>query len=365
LNTPTDERIASRDELLAQVLPAVRSILKRKSGATLAEDDARRDNIDAIELYHEVITRIWERIASTAAKDDVADLKAYAATVTHNAWSDFLREKYPRRTSLKNRLRYFAEHQPKYALWQGQGGESMCGLAKWKLGAIDVPTSRIQALRDGRERVPDLRLSGRAFEQFDASAWDNLLDALFKRLGGPIPLDDLVAVTAYLVGLKEDRHESLDDEDDDLGEQLADDGPTPHEIVQMRSTLARLWIAITRLKSDYRCAYLLNVPGPGKSRAELEVFVVNGIVSIADIGAVLALDDGQFRIACAEIGLEEADRAHVELARTPNEQFFVLWGYLPLADLVIGKMLGLAQQQVINRRMLAMKELARAMQGEK
>jgi RNA polymerase sigma factor (sigma-70 family) len=363
LNAPS--KTAQRDELLAQVLPAVRSILKRKSGATLAEDDTRRDNVDAIELYHEVITRVWERITTRDDAADVADLKAYAATVAHNAWSDYLRDKYPRRTSLKNRLRYFIEHQPKYALWQNAIGESMCGLRKFQLGANDVPPARIAALREGREKVPDLRMPGRAFEQFDAAAWDGVLDALFTRLAGPMSIDDLVAVTSYLVGLKEDRHESFDDDDEELDERLADDALTPDQVAQMRSTLAKLWIAITALKSDYRSAYLLNVPGPGKSRAELEVFVVNGVASVSEIGETIGLDDSQFRIAAAELALEDADRASVELLRTPHEQFFLLWNYLPLADLLIGRMIGLGQQQVINRRMLAVRELARAMQGER
>jgi Sigma-70 region 2 len=351
--------------LLAQVLPIVRAILRRKSGATLAEDDGRRDNLDAIELYHEVIARVWERLASRDSVQDVADLKAYAATVTHNAWSDYLRDKYPRRASLKNRLRYFIEHQPKYALWQGVGGESMCGLKKMQLGANDAPSARVIALREGREKVPDLRLPGREFEGFDASAWDALLDPLFRRLGGPITLDDLVAVVSALVGLREDRHDSFDDDESELDEHIADSGLTPEQIVQIRSSLVRLWAAVVRLKPDHRCAYLLNVPGPGKSRAELEVFVIHGVASVRAIGDAVALDDGQYRIAYDEIALDDGDRAESAVAREPHQHFVVLWNYLPLADALIGRMLGLAQQQVINRRLLAVRELARAMQSEK
>jgi hypothetical protein len=363
LNAPA--RSAQRDELLAQVLPIVRAILKRKSGATLAEDDGRRDNLDAIELYHEVIARVWERLASRDAGTDIADLKAYAATVTHNAWSDFLRDKYPRRASLKNRLRYFVEHQAKYALWQSAAGESMCGFRKMQLGANDAPSARVIALREGREKVPNLRLPGREFEQFDASAWDGVLDALFVRLGGPIALDDLVAVVSALVGLREDRIDSFDDDEAELDEHIADSGMTPEEIAQIRSALVQLWAAVVRLKPDYCCAYLLNVPGPGKSRAELEVFVIHGVASIGEIGDAVALDDGQYRIAYDEIDLEDADRAETAVARAPGDHFVVLWRYLPLADALIGRMLGLAQQQVINRRLLAVRELARAMQSEK
>ena len=355
---------APRDQLLAQVLPTVRAILKRKSGQTLADDDTRHDNVDAIELYHEVIARLWERLASGTAHD-VDDLKAYAATVTHNAWSDYLREKYPRRTSLKNRLRYFLEHQPKYAMWSGPGGESLCGFRAWQLGAQTVGGDRIAALREGRDKIPSAALPTRQFEQFDAAVWDTLLDALFKRLSGPLALDDLVSVTVQLIGMKEDRLESLDDtEDDEPADEIADHEPTPEQRFETRATLTRVWAAVVRLKPDYRCAYLLNLPGPGKSRSDIEVFVVNGIVGIADIGAAIGLDERQFRIAIAELALEEDDRAELVMLTTPRDQFFLLWKYLPLADQVIGRVLGLAQQQVINRRMLAMKELARALKDE-
>ncbi len=358
----TPAKSALRDELLEQILPTVRAILRRKSGATLADDDARRDNVDAVELYHEVIARVWERISGDHA-GDVADLRAYAATVAHNAWSDYLRDKYPRRTRLKNRLRYFIEHRPAYALWQGQAGETLCGLRAWQMGAGVATTERIAALRDGRERIAELRLPGREFEQFGADDWDRLLGVLLRRLAGPLALDDLVGLVAGRLGLKEDRHESIDD--DGFDDAIADEAPTPDQVNEIRRTLARVWVAIQRLKPDYRCAYLLNPPGPGKSRAELEVFVVNGIAGITEIGEAVALDDGQFRIACDAIALEDADRASVELLRSPRDQFFLLWKYLPFADLLIGRLLGLGQQQVINRRTLALRELARQLNGEK
>ncbi len=355
----------TRDALLAQVLPTVRAIHKRKSGQSLADDDTRHDNVDAIELYHEVIARLWERIVSGDA-EGIDDLKGYAASVTHNAWSDYLREKYPRRTSLKNRLRYFLEHQPRYALWAGPGGEFLCGFRAWQVGASAAGGERIAALREGREKIAAAALPTRAFEQFDATVWDTLLDALFRRLSGPLGLDDLVSVTVQLIGLKEDRLESIDDaEDDEPRDELVDHEPTPDQRAEMRATLRQLWTAVVRLKPDYRCAYLLNLPGPGKSRSDLEVFVVNGIAGIAEIGTALGLDERQLAIAFGELALDDADRADRALLITPDHQFFLLWKYLPLADQIIGRMLGLGQQQVINRRMLAMRELARVLRGEK
>ena len=345
----------------------VRAILQRKSGMSIAEDDARHDNIDAIELYHEILARVWERLSSVDDACDVRDIKAYAATVSHNAWSDYLRDKYPRRASLKNRLRYFFGHQARYAVWTGTDGKLLAGYRAWQLGAAPAATPRITALREGREGLPTGAVPRKPLEQCNASDWDALFRPLLDRLCGPTTLDDLVAITARLIGLKEERIESLtQDDDDEPTHEMADvDGSRPDRDHEMRSTLVELWAAIVRLKPDYRCAYLLNIPGPGKSRGDIEVFVLHGIASIGEIGTLLALNDSQFQTVWDGVEVDPADRAELAIPQSPNAQFYLLWKYLPLADALIAKLLGLAQQQVINRRMLALRELARALGAEK
>ncbi len=361
---------ADRDQLLAQVVPIVRAILRRKSGMTLAEGDARRDNIDAIELYHDVLARLWERIALAEPDTDaVADLKGYAAAVTYNAWSDHLRDKYPRRASLKNRLRYFLAHQPKYAVSEAADGEIVGGLRKWLLHGATAPATRVAELLDGRERLPPGCVPRKAMEQCSADDWDRLLDALFTKLGGPVGLDDLVALTARLIGLKEDRVESLDQGNDDDDDAASDDTEdtqtlTPDRQAELNSTLRQLWSAVCKLKTDYRYAYLLNIPGPGKSRGDIEVFALHGIASIAEIGERLALNDSQYQTIAEHVELDADDAADLARATDSQARFYVLWKYLPLADSVIARLLGLEQQQVINRRMLAMRELARTLRGD-
>ncbi len=360
---------ADRDQLLAQVVPIVRAILRRKSGMTLSESDTRRDNIDAIELYHDVLARLWERIALGESNTDaVADLKGYAAAVTYNAWSDHLREKYPRRASLKNRLRYFLAHQPKYAVSESADGEIVGGLRKWLLHGGVAPATRVAELLDGRERLPAGCVPRKAMEQCTADDWDRLLDALFTKLGGPVGLDDLVALTARLIGLKEDRIESLDEGDDDDDERADDTEDTqtltPDRQAELNSALRQLWSAVCKLKTDYRYAYLLNIPGPGKSRGDIEVFALHGIASIAEIGERLALSDSQYQTIAELVGLDADDAAELARATGSQARFYVLWKYLPLADSVIARLLGLEQQQVINRRMLAMRELARTLRGD-
>jgi DNA-directed RNA polymerase specialized sigma24 family protein len=346
---------------LEQIGTTVRAILRRKSGMSLRDDDTHPDNVEAIELLHEVMVRLLDRQASAgaAAWDDLA---AYAATTAHNAWSDHLRQKYPKRASLKNRLRYFLSHQPRYDCWNGSDGDLLAGLHAWRLESAQPPgDQRVAALREGRERLPAGSVPRKALERFEAPDWDRLLGALFERLRAPLPLDGLVSVVATLVGLKEDRTESLDalaDDDGELG--LADDAVrTPEEAAEVRSMLRELWGAVLALKPDYRAAYLLNLPGPGKTRADIEVFVLQGVASLTDIEQAIGLERWQYGMAFDQLPLDAADRAALDEHTVRIDRFCVLWKHLPLADALIGRLLGLEQQQVINRRMLALRELAR------
>jgi hypothetical protein len=354
---------ASNEESLAGVLPVVRAILRRKTGMSLAEDDARRDNVDAIELYHDALTRIWDRLRSDTAS--IADLKAYAATVTHNVWSEYLRQKYPKRASLKNRLRYFLTHQPRYGVWESPEGELVAGFRKWQLAGTLLATGKLTGMRDGTQKLPPGSLPPRGFEQWNAQDWDRLLDALFVKAGAPASVDDLVGAVAELVGLKEERFESLDEEDDDASEfePAASDDDLPDRRAEIRSSLRELWTAICRLKDDYRCAYLLNIPGPGKSRGDIEVFPLHGIATIAQIAAVLSLNERQYQTAWDLLELGDDDLKDLARLSTAEDKFCLLWKHLPLADTTIGRLLGLDRQQVINRRMLATRELARAITG--
>jgi len=368
LPTMTTTARDPRSALLEEAAPLVRAILVRKSGMTLAESDSRIENLDAIELHHEVMAKLWERLADPdAAPPDIRDVKGYVASIAYNAWSDHLREKYPKRASLKNRVRYFLGHQAKYAVWSGADGETVAGFRRWQVGVNAAPASRVSALRAQEERLPAGSVPRKDMERFDRGDWDQLLDALLTRLGGPVTLDDAVSMIAVLIGLKEDRLESLDDasdEGDAHGIDIEDeDGPRPERIHEMRSMLAALWLAICALKHDYRCAYLLNIPGAGKTRGDIEVFVLQGIASLVEIGTALALTPEQFEAAWRELELDPDDRADLATLASSEEYFCLLWKYLPLADLLIGRLLGLEQQQVINRRMLALRELARALGG--
>jgi DNA-directed RNA polymerase specialized sigma24 family protein len=348
---------------LAHAAETVRSVLRRKSGMSLRDDDPRPANLEALELCHDVIARLWEREVDAGA-DAPADATAFAATVAHNAWSDHLRRKYPRRTSLKNRLRYFLSHQPKYRVWDS-AGDSVAGLHAWHVtGRAPADPARLRAWTgtDGQRAAGLARASvpRKPMEACGADDWDRLLGALFEQAQAPLVLDDLVRVVALLLDLQEDRVESLSGSDEDGDLDPADtETPGPERRAEIRAMLRQLWGAVRALRSDYRLAYLLNIPGAGKTRGDIEVFALHGIASIEEIAAAIGLDAAQYQRLFAQLPLNDCDRMAAAACSDGLEHFALLWRQLPLPDAAIGALLGLEQQQVINRRMLALRELAR------
>lgn len=349
---------------LAQAADTVRAVLRRKSGMSLRDDDTRPANVEALELVHNVVARLWEREVDAAA-DVPEDSAAFAATVAHNAWSDLLRQKYPRRTSLKNRLRYFLSHQPKYRVWDSVGGDSVAGLHAWQVtGRAPAEPARLRTWTgaDGRQAgsLPRGSVPSKPMESCDAADWDRLLGALFEHAQAPLVLDDLVRVVALLLDLQEDRVESLSGSDEDGDFDPADsETPGPERRAEIRAMLRQLWGAVRALRPDYRLAYLLNIPGAGKTRGDIEVFALHGIATMAEIAAAIGLDAAQYRRLFAALPLSDADRAEAAACGDELEHFALLWRQLPLPDAAIATLLGLEQQQVINRRMLALRELAR------
>ena len=348
--------------LMEQLGQTVRAALRRRSGLSLAADDMRSENLDALDVYQDALARVWERIGDGSTGDtDVADLKAYATTVAYNLWSDHLRRRNPRRTSLKNRLRYFLSHAPDYAIWEGPESALWCGLRAWRYGTVTVDPSRTLRARDDSSWLPP---QAKSLERYSYSDWNRFVSAAFKRLAGAVLFDDLVALAAQALELREDRIDSLDAEgegDRAIGELADRVSRTPDIEVELRGSISRLWMAVKDLRGDYRCAYLLNIPGPGKSRGDIEVFVELGVARIAEIGAALGLNDGQYVAAWNALPLTPEDRVDTSAAVTPEEKFCLLWNYLPLGDAVIAQLLGIQQQQVINRRTTALRELARAL----
>lgn len=313
--------------------PLIRAVLSRKLRVSLNGTCSTRTAQEAEEIRSEILLQLISRLG--ALKQDrearaIANFRSYVAVTAHNACHEFLRQKYPSRWRLKNRLRYLLTHQKEFALWENEQGEWLCGLAEWR---DSERSRRIDELRgDGGER---LGLAGRNLQSMSLA---ELTAAIFRSARGAVELDELVNTIADLQGLKDVAVESVSAVDDD--EEASDpyEGLTGKESdiaseLEQRRYVERLWLEICQLPERQRAALLLNLRDD-RGGDVIALFPMLGVASIRQIAEVLGL------------------RA---------EDFAALWHDLPLDDATIAARLGVTRQQVINLRKSARERLARRM----
>src|SRR4051812_26716459 len=131
---------AEADSLLAEILsqhahPIIRNIIKAKLGVSFNQQDGSHENQDALEIGSEITGTLLGELRSLKrlpGQKTINNFQNYVAVVTFNACYNYLRRKYPRRHSLKNRLRYLLTHRNDFALWESPDGDWMCGAAVWR-----------------------------------------------------------------------------------------------------------------------------------------------------------------------------------------------------------------------------------------
>ncbi len=276
-----------------------------------------------------------ERLADLRTGRDVepiASLSAYAAVVAYNGWHRFLRERFPIRARLKNRLRYLCGHHPGLALWTDAAGTLVCGLAAWRGVARVDPAARAAAVGDPGDAVA--RALG-ADRRADRLSEADAAPALIRWAGGPLHLDDLVELVGQLLGLTDapPGRPAVDDDGPSEVETIADPAPSALAVLSDREALRGLWAEIEQLPVRQRVALLLNLRD-GEGRGVIALLPLTGVASIRGIAAMLEM---------------------------PASELAALWPVLPLEDAAIAERLGLTRQQVINLRKSARARLGRKM----
>jgi len=274
---------------------------------------ARMETDQVADLRHEVIVRVVSRFRRLRhpEEDPIESFPDYVATVTFNAFDDFVRKNYPLRSKLRNRTLYALTHDPALAVWT-HSGVSVCGLVAWKgkpLGdESPMPLSTIEA---GQK---DLR---------------SALRSLFARSRAPRALEDVVSALSAAAGIPLNETPRTLDEVVEIGSRVRD----PIADLTHRQYLQALWSEIRELPLRQRIALLLQSRDPsGESAAHL--LPVSGIATIREIAQTLEMND---------------------------EDLASLWPRLPAEDLTIAERLGVTRQQVINLRRSARSRLLRRM----
>jgi len=318
--------------------PLIKQIIRYKLRVQLSYEGESVQHQDAEDVYSEVLVRLlklMQQVKAHPREHAIGNFRSYVAVATYRACYEHLRQKYPQRWRLKNRVRYLLTHHPGLALWEGENQDWYGGLTKWR-------TSRPS--RGHTARLFQLLNEPQAFAQVGLSDADlprsnpaEVLKAVFKWVGGPVELDDLVTLVADWWGIK-DQTTSVDTSEggpNDWREGWPDSRLTVEAEVEQRLYLRRLWSEVRQLPPRQRSALLLNLRDEQGSGI-IELLPLTGIATIREIAAAVEM---------------------------PAEEFAGLWSELPLDDAAIAAHLGLTRQQVINLRKSARERLARRMRA--
>lgn len=288
-------RAAALEILVARAAPLIEAILSRYASAVESSDDLR-------DLQATAMMRLLRRLDDVprGEKAPIASFDDFVATLAFNTANDLLRDRFPARTRLKNRVRYVLTHDRRMASWRAPAGMA-AGFSEWRGAATGtLPESSNESIDLPRDDV------------------EAALLALFHASGTPLLLEDIVAALAAAWGVVEP--EAV----------LAFETSAPVAPGHQRDTLVQLWSEIRALRPQQRAALLLNLRD--RDSSAIEIFVLLGVATIDELAAAL------------EMSVEE---------------LAALWNALPLDDKTIAGRLGVSRQQVINLRRAARDRLAR------
>lgn len=305
-----DENAAEeRLEMLVrdEALPIVRGVVGIRLG---------RDGRDLDDICNEIVMQVVRRLRSARDRGEgepIASFRGYVATAAYRGCDAWLRDKYPERHRLRNRVQYLVSHHPDFFLRAGEKRRWLCGLARDASAADRTPRLRELELR-GLDWMTEAALKG---ERLAATC-----RSLFDSVHGAVDLEVLVTILAR--GL--DAPQATTAEHD-----VADERAHVSMTLEQQSNLRRLWQELRLLPRAQRVAVLLNLRGTDGEEL-LSLLPLIGIATIAEIARTL----------------EMAPQALAEI-----------WNELPWSDHHIATLLGITRQQVINLRKSGRERLIR------
>lgn len=346
------------EDLLLEVDSTIRGAVRHKLRVSLRGNDLREQNLDAMDVLQDIRLKLVRRLSENEPGDEgtsIQEWNAYAATVAYRTCADYLRARYPVRTSLKNSLRRILDKSDRFLTWTSGNGELMCGFAGWKNPSFSMDMARILELREDPFRLSPSALPKVSADTMRAADWHTLLEETFNYVGGPLPLDDLIAIVAPVTGMEDvpDAGESeASDEPAEL-DMLRSHDLTPYASWLTCERLKLYWAAVLKLLVWHRVAYLMN-----HRDGDLEALSLYGVATLEQIGESLELTASQYEILARELRVAELPAAPAA------HRFLLFWSYLPIEDNVIAILLATTRAQVIGYRNKAKERLKRMLAAE-
>lgn len=320
----TDEAEAQR--FLAALIvehaePVIQGLVARKLSLPMGGVPEEADDVGC-EIRGQLIARL-RALRADSTQTPIADFRAYVAGTSYRACAAHLRERYPQRWRVVNRVRYLLVKQSQFGLWQNESGEWLGGFVGW---GAELRTRRLlspdqvyallgNALPDALLGIPDA-----TFHRVSAA---QQMESLLTWADAFITLDDLVAIFAHWWGMQD--HAPLT-----LREQ-ADPYRSLETQLEQRNYLRKLWQEVESLPLRQRQALLLHLQC-GRAQSALTLLPALQIASLRQIAAAMDM---------------------------PAEELAQLWNQLPLDDGRIAEYLHVTRRQVINLRLSARERLQR------
>lgn len=328
----TDEDQA--DRCLARLIdehaaPIVREILASSLRVYVDLTGAAASNHDAGDLFNDIVVNLISRLRNIKLdpeQESIADFRSYVAATAYNTCNLYLRQKFPRRSRLKNRLRYLLSHDVDFALWITAEFGLLSGFASWRDKKEIAPGRTLETIT--QDPFQWTERAGLTTVGIERAQLTSLLKAIFQWCGSPIRLDDLVNTVAEIC-----RERDLPDESLEMVMNAAADSTRLETILEHQHYLALLWQEVCQLPLRQRIALLLNFRD-AHGQELISLLPYTRTTTIEEIAKVLEF---------------------------PLAEFLNLWNKLPLDDLGIAQLLGATRQQVINLRKCARQRLERRM----
>jgi RNA polymerase sigma factor (sigma-70 family) len=301
--------------------PGIRKVVRYKLAF-----QGQGESQDVEDVSSDVMVELISRLRSMrngGSAESIGSFAGYTAVAAYHACHEYLRRKYPNRHRLKTRLRYLLNTEKKFAVWENQTGDWICGFHNWQ--SAGTPQAPAEAVGRWRELIGDLPRGQNAMHPGE------LLGRVFERFSGPLEFDEMVGMVGHLWGVGDPAPAS-----EKSAREVASGDADPAHRMELQRWLAELWALIQELPRGQRVALLMNLRA-GDTTPALAMLPLTGIAGMREISQTLGI---------------------------AREEFARLWNLLPLDDLAIAELLGVTRQQVINLRKSARERLTRRIGGK-
>jgi DNA-directed RNA polymerase specialized sigma24 family protein len=136
-------------------------------------------------------------------------------------------------------------------------GEILCGFASWRNTGKSVFSD--QPLQDLETKLDSFQSVHFADEDIRLAPLSQIVAELFYWIGGPVEIDVLVRMIAYLLDIQDEQIESLDDLSPGRWDaSFVSSTRSSESHVEVNELLARLWRAVIQLPAEQRDAFALS-----------------------------------------------------------------------------------------------------------